>query len=50
MQDVHIREIVKYMNYKRFGTRSKIVFEGKELPKDQQKPDGQQTPPPAPQK
>jgi hypothetical protein len=51
MQDVHIREIVKYTNYKRFGTRSRIVFEGKELPKDQQKP-GEQPPPtpPAPQK
>jgi hypothetical protein len=48
MNDVHIREIVKYTNYKRFGTKSKIIFEGKELPKDQ-KPDGQQAPP-APQK
>jgi hypothetical protein len=48
-QDVHIREIVKYTNYKRFGSRSRIVFEGKELPKDQQKRGEQQTPP-APQK
>ena len=51
LNDVHIREIVKYTNYKRFGTKSRIVFEGKELPKGEQKPDGQQTPtPPAPQK
>jgi hypothetical protein len=35
MQDIHIREIVKYTNYKRFGAKSRIVFEGKELPKDQ---------------
>lgn len=26
--DVHIREIVKYMNYKRFGSTSRIVFKG----------------------
>ncbi len=31
--DVHIREIVKYENYKRFGSNSKITYEGKELPK-----------------
>lgn len=45
--DVHIREIVKYQDYKRFGTNVKILYEGKEIPKgekplDQQKPD--QTP------
>jgi hypothetical protein len=37
--DVRIREIVKYENYKRFGSRVTITYEGKELPKDQQKPD-----------
>ena len=37
-EDVHIREIVKYQDYKRFGTNVKILYEGKELPKDQQKP------------
>lgn len=26
--DVHIRETVKYMNYKRFGSRTRIVFKG----------------------
>ena len=36
--DIHIREIVKYQDYKRFGSNVKIVYEGKELPKDQQKP------------
>ena len=30
--DVHIREIVKYENYKRFGSRTRITYEGKELP------------------
>jgi len=38
MEDVHIREIVKYQDYKRFGANTKILFEGKEIPKDQQKP------------
>jgi hypothetical protein len=45
MQDVHIREIVKYEDYKRFGANSKILYEGKEIPKGEQKP-GQQPPPP----
>lgn len=30
-QDVHIREIVKYTNYKRFGTDVKILYEGREI-------------------
>jgi len=33
--DVHIREIVKYTNYKRFGANVKITYEGQELPKGQ---------------
>ncbi len=33
--DVHIREIVKYTNYKRFGSNVKITYEGQELPKNQ---------------
>jgi hypothetical protein len=44
-EDVHIKEIVKYEDYRRFGTNVKILYEGKEIPKDQQKPG--QTPPPA---
>jgi len=36
--DIHIKEIVKYEDYKRFGTNVKVLFQGKELPKDQQKP------------
>ena len=40
MEDVHIREIVKYQDYKRFGSNVKILYEGKEIPKeDQKKPD-----------
>ncbi len=36
---MHIREIVKYEDYKRFGTNVKILYEGKEIPKAEQKPD-----------
>jgi hypothetical protein len=35
--DVHIREIVKYQNYKRFGSKTRITYEGKELPPGEQK-------------
>lgn len=41
MQEVHIREIVKYTNYKRFGSNVRITYEGKEIPKDQKKPEPQ---------
>lgn len=44
LEDVHIVEIVKYQDYKRFGASSKILYEGKEIPKGEQKP-GQQTAP-----
>ncbi len=33
MNDVHIREIIKYEDYKRFGARTKITYQGKEVPK-----------------
>lgn len=32
--DVHIREVVKYENYQRFGSKVKITYEGKEIPKE----------------
>ncbi len=38
LEDVHIKEIVKYEDYKRFGANTKILFEGKEIPKDQKQP------------
>jgi len=39
MEDVHIKEIVKYEDYKRFGSNVKILYQGKEIPKGEQKPD-----------
>jgi hypothetical protein len=40
-QEVHIREIIKYTDYKRFGSKVTVTYEGKELPKGEQKPDEQ---------
>jgi hypothetical protein len=39
LEDVHIKEIVKYEDYKRFGTNTKILYEGKEIPPGQKPPD-----------
>jgi len=58
MGDVHIREIVKYEDYKRFGSKVKITYQGEELPGQGQPgaksqpqqpnpPQGQPQPPPA---
>jgi hypothetical protein len=33
MQDVKIREIIKYANYRRFGSKSKITYDGQEVQK-----------------
>jgi len=43
--DVKVREIVKYTNYKKFGSNVKITYEGKEVQKGDQAKN-----PPAPQK
>jgi len=46
--DVHIREIVKYDNYRRFGSNVKITYDGREVQKGEQGKDQkpQQPPPP----
>jgi hypothetical protein len=51
MGDVHIREIVKYEDYKRFGSKVKITYQGQELPGQSQpnSQSGQQPPSNAPQ-
>jgi hypothetical protein len=48
MGDIKIREIIKYTNYKRFGAKSKIIYEGKEVQKgtEQKKPEDQKPPEP----
>jgi hypothetical protein len=42
-QDVHIRDIIKYTDYKRYGSQTVITYEGKQLPgaKDQKPADDQ---------
>ncbi len=35
--DIKIREIIKYTNYKRFGSKSKITYEGQEVKKAEPK-------------
>ena len=45
--DIHIRQVVKYTDYKRFGSKVKITYEGQDIgaAKDGQKqPSGQQQP------
>jgi hypothetical protein len=41
--DIHIREIVKYEDYKRFGSNVRILYNGQEVPKADQK--DQKSPP-----
>jgi hypothetical protein len=41
---VKIREIIKYTNYRRFGSKSRITYEGQEVQKAEPKP-GEQPPP-----
>jgi hypothetical protein len=53
MEDIKIREIIKYTNYRRFGSKSKITFEGQEVQKgtepkgtEPKKPEDQKQPEP----
>jgi hypothetical protein len=48
LNDVHIREIIKYEDYKKFGANVKITYEGKDVQKGDQPPAA--TPAPAPDK
>jgi hypothetical protein len=40
--DVHVVQVVKYTNYKRFGSNVKITYEGQEISKGQPQPGTQQ--------
>jgi hypothetical protein len=42
--DIHIRQVVKYTDYKRFGAKSKITFEGQDIGKGAEKAPGTQPP------
>jgi hypothetical protein len=45
-QDARIRIIVKYTDYKKFGAKSRVIFNGEELPEPNQQKQPQQQPPP----
>jgi hypothetical protein len=45
-QDVHIRDVIKYTDYKRFGSTSKIIYQGQDItPQNPQKQPNQPTKP-----
>jgi hypothetical protein len=44
LQDVHIREIIKYTDYRRFGSNVKITYEGHEIEKTPQQKKPEQKP------
>jgi hypothetical protein len=46
-QDVHLRYVVKYEDYKRFHAKSRIIFNGETLPSDNKTTPPPPTPPPA---
>jgi hypothetical protein len=49
--DIHVRELVKYTNYKRFGANVKITYEGQDIgsaPNGQQQPQQAGAPPTQP--
>jgi len=49
-EDVRMRYIVKYTNYKRYGAKSRITYEGQEVQKAEPKPEDQKpAEPPKPQ-
>ncbi len=48
--DIKVREVIKYTNYRRFGSKSRITFEGKEIEKaDPKSEDSKPADPPKPQ-
>ena len=40
-QDVHIRDTIKYSDYKQFGSTTKLIYEGKDITAPEIKPDAQ---------
>jgi hypothetical protein len=43
-QDVHIRDTIKYTDYKQFGSTMKIIFDGQEAPDSKKQPDAKAPP------
>jgi hypothetical protein len=49
-QDVHIRDIIKYTDYKRFGSTTKIIYDGQDITNNGQQPAATPTPDSQPKK
>jgi hypothetical protein len=45
-EDVHMRDVIKYTDYRRFGSTSKIIYDGQEVKTEQPGAPGQQPAPP----
>lgn len=43
-EDVHMKDTIKYTDYKRFGSTAKIIYEGKDISPDAKPPDQPQKP------
>jgi len=43
-EDVHIRDIIKYTDYKQFGSTTKIIYDGQDITAPEKAPDPQQQP------
>jgi hypothetical protein len=39
--DVHMRDTIKYTDYKQFGSTTKIIYEGQEITPSQNQPAAQ---------
>jgi len=44
-EDVHMSDVIKYTDYKRFGSSAKIIYDGKDVTPDN-KPQNQPNQPP----
>jgi hypothetical protein len=38
-QDVHMRDVIKYSDYKRFGSTTKIIYDGQDISNTNTQPD-----------
>jgi len=43
-EDVHMRDIIKYTDYKQFGSTTKIIYDGQDITAPEKAPDPQQQP------
>ncbi len=44
-EDVHMRDVIKYTDYKKYGSTAKIIYDGKEITPDTKQPNQPASPP-----